>query len=476
MRNHFAGGAALLLATLLGASPSSAHWCSNIWAGPSRLVVKPEKSTVYVSSAPTQLKVYLQNNFPYTLFGAKMRGKATAYTVTVNPASQDVQPGQNVLFTLTITSSTGSGSVPVSSLDIQVWMRYALGQDNGFRGADDPLVNQSPSQDFLVNARGYLAKDGYDSPGQQAPSLSMATLFDKYPQATLPAGPPFFGRTGVQQLIHWFGYRFCYFAEGGWGCGTQDCPSPCPEGSAWTSNMEFSSNGLRAGLDLAIRKSKLGSELVPARNAAINAIKGGGEEFKCLAAIVGAVLWQGAASAKPFEDALASSPVSARCKAAALRALGKGQVGDCAASPYWEQATCAAAEGLQRNDGPVKTYLLPNAGDGKNPQTGSGTWQENEFYAYMLYLVTGDNYARNIYPSYYPNVGGIVFPDAGGVTPDTQEPAFDYSAPANDQGQIKADKGSTDTGGGGCSFLPTPAGGGVPLFLVALLVFRRRAR
>jgi hypothetical protein len=473
----------LLIASLLLLCESSvlAHWCSNIWVGPARLVVKPEQSTIMLAgTGSATLKVYFQNNFPNTLFAVEMRGNTTLYTIEVAPAKQDVHPGQNVAFQFTITPKSSGGLVPVSDLNLQVKFRYAMG--DGFRGNTDPLVQQSHDKDWLINNRGYMSKDGYMSPGQQAPSLSMAVLADTYPSATLPEGAPFFGRTGLQQMIHWFGYRFCYYAEGGWACGAENCPSPCAEGSAWTSNMEFSHNAMRAGMDLASRKSKLGSELNAAREAAVNALKGGGEEFKCLSAIIGAILWEGAADTSPFETALGQA--SAICKAAGLRALGKGEAGTCTAGTYFEQATCAAAEGLRKNDAPVQSILIPNSGDGKSTQDKGDLWQKSHFYAYMLFLVTNNHYAHGEHPGYYPNVGGLVFPDAGSTSEDT-------GAVQGDRGQSKVDgqivppkkDGSTSSSGGdsGCAIaqasLPAPS----PWVLFglalgfALIIFRRRS-
>ena len=46
------------LTLLLPAQRAAAHWCNNIWAAPSRVVVKPEVTTLYVGGSPTQLRVY----------------------------------------------------------------------------------------------------------------------------------------------------------------------------------------------------------------------------------------------------------------------------------------------------------------------------------------------------------------------------------------------------------------------------------
>ena len=72
-----------------------AHYCSNIFSGPARFVVKPETTSLSVNGS-AQLRVYLQNNFPYTLFNVQLRGVATGFTITSSPSSRTIHPGQNV--------------------------------------------------------------------------------------------------------------------------------------------------------------------------------------------------------------------------------------------------------------------------------------------------------------------------------------------------------------------------------------------
>ena len=403
-----AGAALLLLLT----TPAIAHWCSNIFGAYARLVVKPEKTTV---SVPGTLKVYLQNNFPYKLFGVQMRGTASGYTINVSPSSQDVGPGQMVEFTYNV--SGGGGSLSSSQMGLQVLIRQG-----GWQGESDPYVDPSPSQSDVVAASKYNS-----SFGEQAASLNAATLADLYPSATISNGP---GYTGVEQLISWFGYRFCYNSNGAYRCGSQDCPSPCAEGTTWTSTEQFPQNCMRAGVDLGIRKAKLGSKLGAAQDGAVNAMTAGSEEHKCLAAVVGGHLWNGEASTTTFENALNS--VSAACKAAGLRALGKGTQSSCTSGAYYEKAACAAAEGLRNNDGPVKSVLMASAGDGDS----SGSYN-SLYYAYMLYLVAGDRRAKGQQPSFYPAVGAPL-PDQG-----TQPSADQGTQPPGDQGSAPPPGDST---------------------------------
>ena len=45
----------LVEGALLAPQGAHAHWCSNIWTAAARLVVKPERDTVYVGTSPSQL-------------------------------------------------------------------------------------------------------------------------------------------------------------------------------------------------------------------------------------------------------------------------------------------------------------------------------------------------------------------------------------------------------------------------------------
>ena len=410
---------AVALVGLLVATPAMAHWCSNIWNAPARIVVKPEKSTVYLKAGqPTQLRVYLQNNFPYRLFSLKMRGVASGYSVSVTPSSQDVQPGQTAGYLLTITRSSGAGNVAVTSLNLQVQFRPGE-YPYSWLGSTSLPVNQSPSQSMLTS------RSTYSSSYQEA-SLSAATLTEKYPTATLGSGKPFFGRTGLQQAIHWFGYRFCYSSSGGWRCGGQNCPSPCGEGNAWTSTAQFPQNCMRAGAEVAAyhARGKLGSQLSSARSAATNALKGGGStQHKCMAAVVGAYLYQGA-SYGTFTSALnsGSNNVPTRCRNAAMRILTGSPSSSCTSGSHYEKAACAAAEGLRNNDAVVKSVLVPNAGDGNSSYTGSDESGYRSLYsAYMLYIVSAHRMAKTGKVTYYPDAGTPV----GGTTVDSAPPKPD---------------------------------------------------
>jgi len=474
----------VVLALCWGASePAEAHWCSNIWNAPARIVVKPEKNTVFLSAGkPVKLRVYLQNNFPYRLYKVQMRGQASGYKVTVSPANQDVFPGQNAGYMLTITKNSGSGNVPISSLNLQIKFRpdeYPY----SWWGSSNKVLGQSPSQSTLKNQSTY-------SFTYQEASLSASTLSAKYPGAKLSGGKPYFGRTGIQQVIHWFGYRFCYSSSGGWRCGGQNCPSPCKEGSAWGSMEQFPQNCMRAVVEVAAwhARGKLGSELTNARNAAVNAVKGGGSaQHRCLAAVVGGYLWQGA-SGGAFTGALNSLPSA--CKKAGLRAFNGSNASSCSTGQYYERAACAAAEGLRGNDAPVKGFLKTNSGDGASSYNGNddSSGYKSLYVSYMLFIVTAHRLAKTGKATYYPDAGAptTAKKDTGGKK-DTSgkkdikpQPGKEAGAPQTDGAGPTADSGGggEEEDGGCCAVSRSaPAGRGLVLLaLLALLVLGRRGR
>jgi MYXO-CTERM domain-containing protein len=411
--------ALIVAASLWTGGQAQAHYCSNIFAGPARLVVKPERDTVYVpSGGPVIFRVYLQNNFPYKLTNVQLRGVNSSYSISVSPSSQTIYPGQNVGYTFTVSGS--GGNVGVSTLQLQVTFRQGTFDES------ESLVNQSPSETCLKAASDYYPDCPCGSPtappncsmpvgcpsGEQTPSLNLAMLADRFPNSELCAGSPFFRRTGQQQLIKLFGYRFCWNSSGGWACLDQDCPSPCSEDPPWTDTSQFPQDCMRAGVELAAlhARGKLGSDLGAAQAGAINAMQAGSNEHKCLAAVVGGYLWQGVTASSTLTSALNNVPPN--CKAAAERAWGGGTQTDCPnmSGAYEEEAACAAAEGLRGRDGPVNSILKPKAGDSS---------YESLYYSYMLRIVSAHRRGPTTVGavSFYPDAGAPLITDGGPPPP-----------------------------------------------------------
>jgi MYXO-CTERM domain-containing protein len=434
MRTRFGLASVVVISALavLGSSPAYAHWCSNIFGAHARFVIKPEKTTVVVSGS-TQMRVYLQNNFPYRLTNVRLRGVASSYTITTSPSSRTVYPGQNVSYVLTITGN-GTLSTTSSTNKLNLQMAFRLSSST-WRGDTDMFVDPNPTQSDLISGSSYSS-----SLGDQTPSFNAATLRDLYPSATLGSTVPFFGRTGIQQLIHWFGNPFCYKYDSKWAYfDTQQCPTTQYPGVAWSSTAQFAQNCMRAGIGVGVRKSKLGSDMAAARAGAVNALSNSpSNSHKCLAAVVGGYLYQGASSST-FTSALTASSMPTTCKNAGLRALNGSNASSCSSGQYYERAACAAAEGLRNNDSPVNSVLKANAGDNS---------YSSLYYSYMLFLVQAHRRGSTGYVPFYPDAGGPLLsdgtapppPDQAVPPPDKAVPPPDKAVPPKDKAVPPPDK------------------------------------
>ena len=403
--------------------PAFAHWCSNIFVAPSRIVVKPERASIDVGSGPVHLRVYLQNNFPYKLMYMEMTGEASGYTINVAPVRQDVLPGQTVSFHFTISGPAASNLDVISAMDLK--LRFRDERDTSY-----PPDGVGPWRDRNHMLMDYMGKASPSASSMESRamtrdpgSLNMATLFDRYPSYHMAAGSPLFGRTGIQQLIMMFGYRGCFTPDFEWRYGNEDCgPFPSdptsatkhPEGDPWPATWQFPQNCIRAGSELAIRKNRLGSSLAAARTGAINAMRdtsppqtnAGIHWHKCMGAVVGGYLHRGASAAEqaPFTAALENpaNNLTDACKAAGYRALADSYPSSSCSSgadPY-ETGACAAAEGINGNYGPVNSILVAGAGDGRSCGSESCLYK-----AYMLSIVANHTLESGGTVPFYPDAG-----------------------------------------------------------------------
>jgi len=441
----------LLVAAALVCAPAvaSAHWCNNIWAAPSRIVVKPEVTSLFVGSGGAKLRVYVQNNLPYKMFGVQMRGQAGGYSIQVSPAKQDINPGQNVSFIFTVSGKTGTAQVNNLGLQLQFRSGYPYGWQTG--SSNCMLDQTTTTNELLAGTSGWWQSYSYCKLANQATALNAAALWDKLPNQKLSNSPGYLGRTGIQQVIKRFGYRFCWNAGGSWRSGNNECPSPSPEGSSWTSTAQWGQDCMRAGVMLAQRKTKLGSHIGAARLGALNALTRNisAYQHKCLAAVVGAYLYAGSGATGPFTTALklATNKVPTACQNAGLRILNQSPKATCASGQYWERAACAAAEGLRGNDAVVKSVLMTRAGDGYQPYGGN---YDSLYYSYMLSIVTAARMASVGKISFYPDAGSplsskpdqkVVKPDQKIVKPDQKIVKPDQKiVPKPDQKIVKPDQ------------------------------------
>jgi hypothetical protein len=219
---------ALVLVALLNPGPARAHWCTNIYDAPARLVVKPERSTIpdIAVGEKTTLRVWVRNNFPYLLTPVEMQATSPDFEVRVQPGRQDLFPGQEAAFDFDIerTGETGDGD-----LHLQIRTFHGTAHTGGidrWRGEGDPWVDPEPAEGGLRSGMEY----------GQAVQLNAATLADLYSEDD-----------GVGRLLDLFGRpRLGYNNSGEWGDGAWFPPRAL-------SNADYQL--LRCGTELAIRRS-----------------------------------------------------------------------------------------------------------------------------------------------------------------------------------------------------------------------------
>ncbi|HOX42683.1 MAG TPA: hypothetical protein PK668_03745 [Myxococcota bacterium] len=365
---------ALTLACALAPAPARAHWCTNIYDTPARLVVKPEQSTIFPGDAGT-LRVWVRNNFPYLVKNAELRASNADFDVSVSPARQDIFPGQDVAFDLRISRSGSSGDD-----DLHLQLRVFEDTDHGssmkeWRGPDDEWIDQAPAEALL---RDRLAS------ASQAVQLNAAKLADRVSEGE-----------GVGLLVELYGRpRLQYNSDGAYGDGEWF-------GERALSVMDYQL--LRAGTELAIRRASDPRALEAMRLA----MDDPDVVYRGASALLAAYLARVSGQAEAVRARLTSLAEADACGDAgrcahygwtpspAAQAMGRaalfvlGEDGQRAAVEAGLQDAddgvkmiCAAALGLRGEDAPVQTALIPLVKD---------EYGTIELYApYLLQLVATD--------------------------------------------------------------------------------------
>ncbi len=142
---------ALILSTVLLSQTAQAHWCHDLWSSAYNVVVKPAQDTVTVpATGSATLDVYVQNNMGYPLWNFGLAATASGYTVSVShqdPKKKDpndssvyfLLPGEKLRYTLTISRSSGSGSLKVENLTFNISFGSG-GQDSAYGGGNGKEV------------------------------------------------------------------------------------------------------------------------------------------------------------------------------------------------------------------------------------------------------------------------------------------------------------------------------------------------
>lgn len=337
---------------LLPEAPARAHWCTNIYDTPARIVVKPEQSTVFPGMNPgdsTTLRVWVRNNFPYVVTDAEMRATNSDFDVTVTPGRQDIYPEQESAFDFQITRVADSGDDDLH-LQIRLYVDNHSGI-NQWRDESDDWVEQTPSESRL---RGGMTS----GQAQQLNSAKLAALYSE--------------PDGEGRLLELYGRpRLGYNNQGTWGDGDW-----FPDRSLTKWDYQI----LRAGVELA----KRWSDDPATRTAMIDAMDDPDELYRGTSALIAAFLGSNPAVRERIEtmattDACVDATLcshydwtpsdDARLMAkAALVVLGDNQyhaevTAGLSSSSERVQMICGAALGLAGEDDPVVNTLRPLARD-----------------------------------------------------------------------------------------------------------------
>ena len=190
--------AAVVLACgmLMSSSPAEAHWCTNIYRTPARIVVKPERDTVFISDtvgAVETLRVTVRNNFPYVVSNTILDGNNPNFDVSCDPYGVELQPGQERAFTLTITRTATGG-------DDNLYLRIVM--DTHFPGWMDITSN------YFTKA---LPTESEINSSNQAQAMHL--MWQKFTEleSTYP------GAQGLDNILEAYGHpRLQYNSDGGY--------------------------------------------------------------------------------------------------------------------------------------------------------------------------------------------------------------------------------------------------------------------
>jgi hypothetical protein len=351
------GALPLLAGAALGfyPGPALAHWCTNIYETPARLVVKPEQATIFPGDSGT-LRVWVRNNFPYLVKNGELRAQNADFQVQVTPARQDILPGQDVAFDLQITRVGSSGDNDLR-LQIRVFQDTGHGSSlKSWRGPTDPWVDQNPSEALV---RSSMNSD-------QSKQLGAGKLAATYSEAD-----------GVGRLLELYGRpRLGYNSDGWWGDGDW-FPPRTPD--------KYDFQLLRAGIELAMRRFDGFPDAAAVRQALTLAMDDPHARYRGTAALLAGYVFDNDAGVRARIQAMADSDpcVDAdRCShyswtsssgaqlmgRAGLLAAGDGSHESAVRagltnSDLGVRMVCAAALGLFGDDQAVTDSLIPLIAD-----------------------------------------------------------------------------------------------------------------
>ncbi|NMB74472.1 MAG: hypothetical protein GYA21_05010 [Myxococcales bacterium] len=363
---------AFFLAANMAAPPALAHWCTNIYNTPSRIIVKPERDTVFMNEtigSQETLRVWVRNNFPYGISGVRLLASNSDFSVSCSPSNVTVMPGENKLFTLTITRTANNGDDNLN-LKITLATHFSPHPSPGgnFNIDDNYYTKVLPTQSELDNSNG------------QAEHL----MWQRYTElaATYP------GAGGLDQMLQRYGHaRLEYTADGGLDGSWHPNEHQDEDDGAGFDYWAFDHAQMERGLiDLA--KVKVSDPRV--QEAFLRQMDDPNPTWRGLAAVLAAGFTPGPAVRTRIETManqdtcvdsatcshypsgrFVSSDDARTLAKAALVILGETQYQSevntfCYANrgyDGWRSMVCAMALGIAGQDQPVRDILIANTGD-----------------------------------------------------------------------------------------------------------------
>ena len=456
MRTKFLIGT--LLTIYLLPLTAQAHWCNDLWSSAYNIVVRPASDTVTVpASGSGSLDIFVQNNMGYQLTSFKLTATMASGTITATRKTQKVAnillPGEKATYTLAITKS-GGGDVAVGGISFSVSFGNS-GQSGLYPAGGGKAVMIRQSSGTLVPT---APPPGVGSGVDQARQLQYAALAD-------------FSNvdTGLDKLM-----GFYCAGRGSWGAndatvittacsGTAtDCTKATRSTAGTGSGTKYDYTKLWAAVELAARKSALGTRLAALRTRLQCGAADKNVGFAGVALMVLGYLGEDAGARSFLEGKVGTDDIGTIAKAA-LMLMSAADVTKYEADVKaglskggFVAASCAAALGIAKLDDATVTSTLVPLLKWSEPDTDNGA---GLYPAHMLALTA---WSRRGWAANAGDTGAVTFYEGGTPTPTGGTPSTGGSTGAGGTtgaaGSVGA--GGTTSGGGGTRVGGSVATGG----------------
>jgi len=432
-----------------------AHWCDDLWTSSYNIVVRPDSDTVTVgTSGSATMNITVQSNMGYAVPNFVLTAKIgttaiTATRATGKIAGTTLYSGEKVKYTLAVTKS-GGGSVKVE--DISFFVKFGNssqtncyptqgGQPVMVRKTDGTLYPSTPPPGLSS-----IAAPGGGCTGEltQARQLQYAAQTDFIDV-----------NAGLDKLMT----LYCA-GRASWNSGSDaviaaactGTATDCTKGTRATAagaGTKYDYPHLWAALELAVRKSSLGTRLAPLRQRLQCGAADANVGFAGFAMMMLGYLGDDP-GARTFltGKAAGTGDLATIAKAALLlfgtaadktayeAAVTAGLTGDA-----FVAAACAAALGIvEKDDAHVTSVLVPLAKWNEPDTSDNG---QGMYAGHMLALVAWD---RRGWAAQAADTGAVSFYESGTVTP---------TGGTTGTGGTAASGGTTGSGG------TTAASGGI---------------